>query len=76
MPSATMPVEKASRSPRNVNWLRQEAVAGQEVGQAREVGEGGVGGQDQDQQRRELDEVVGRVASPKTCRAICETTVS
>ena len=43
----------------------EEAVAGQEGRQAREVGEGGVGGQHQDQHGRRLDAVVEQPRPPK-----------
>ncbi len=49
---AMMPREKTSRLPRIGQLARQEAVAGVQRAQAREVGEGGVGRHDQDERRR------------------------
>ena len=57
MLSRKMPPVKASRSPRKAKRRGHEAVPGEDAQQPREVGEGGVGGQDQQQRGRDLDEV-------------------
>ena len=73
--SATIPVLNASRSPRKAKRARHVAIASQQRRQPREVGEGGVRGEDKDAHRRELKNVVGDPV-PKTARPICEMTVS
>ena len=58
----TMPRVKASRSPRNANRRGRKRSRARMLSQPREVGEGGVGGQHQEQGGRDLDQVVVRAA--------------
>ena len=60
----------------NGELARQEAVAREQRGQPREVGERGVGGQDQDERRSTPGPGSRAAPAPKTRWAICDTTVS
>ena len=53
-----MPLENTSRSPRLLQLAGQEAVTGDDRAEAGEVGVGGVGREDQDGERGELQHVV------------------
>ena len=62
-PRMRMPLEKTRRSPRVRELAGDEAVAGEEEGQAREIRERRVGGEDQDEHGDGLDLVVEETAA-------------
>ena len=71
------PVAEGQPVAAELELARQEAVLAQEARQAREVGERGVRGQDQQQRRGDLDQVVERRARPRpACAVIWLITVS
>ena len=63
-----MPFENARRSPRKANCFGMTLVARHDGGERRQAGEGRVRGEDQDQRRRDLDDVEDDVLAEDASR--------